>query len=163
MRYLMQHKLFSIGRDYTIKDETGQDRFFVDGKVFTLGHRLVFQDMAGNEVLTIQQQLLHFRPTYEITRAGAEVAEVTKQFTFFAERFTVDIPGPDDLEAQGDFWNHEYAFVRQGREVAHVSERWFSVTDTYGVDIAPGEDDALILACTVVIDMVNEDRERASH
>jgi uncharacterized protein YxjI len=161
MRYLMQHKLFSIGRDYTIQDETGQPRFFVDGKVFTLGHRLVFQDMAGNEVLTIQQQLLHLRPTYEITHAGQEVAEVKKQFTFFAERFTVDIPGPDDLEAQGDFWNHEYAFTRQGREVAHVSERWFTVTDTYGVDIAPGEDDALILACTVVIDMVNEDMERA--
>jgi uncharacterized protein YxjI len=38
--------------------------------------------------------------------------------------------------------------------VAEVSKRWFSFSDTYGVDIADGEDDTLILASTVVIDMV---------
>ncbi|MGB8356173.1 MAG: hypothetical protein WCD79_19910 [Chthoniobacteraceae bacterium] len=37
---------------------------------------------------------------------------------------------------------------------AEVSKRWFALTDTYGVDIAENEDDLLILASTVVIDMV---------
>ena len=35
-----------------------------------------------------------------------------------------------------------------------MSKRWFSLTDSYGVDIAEGEDDVLILASAVVIDMV---------
>ena len=39
---------------------------------------------------------------------------------------------------------------------AEVSKKWFRVADTYGVDIAPGADDILILACTVVIDMMND-------
>jgi uncharacterized protein YxjI len=34
-----------------------------------------------------------------------------------------------------------------------VSRRWFSWANTYGVDIAEGEDDILILASRVVIDM----------
>ncbi|MDB6067303.1 MAG: hypothetical protein JWR26_3511 [Pedosphaera sp.] len=38
--------------------------------------------------------------------------------------------------------------------VATISKQWFAWTDTYGVDIADGEDDVLILATTVVIDMV---------
>ena len=38
--------------------------------------------------------------------------------------------------------------------VATVSKQWFTWTDTYGVEIADGEDDILILASTVVIDMV---------
>jgi len=66
----------------------------------------------------------------------------------------VDVPGPDDLEANGDFLDHEYSLARGGTTVAAVSKRLFSWTDTYGVDIAEGEDDVLTLASTVVIDMV---------
>ena len=62
--------------------------------------------------------------------------------------------GHDDLEAEGDFLDHEYHFARGGRIVATVSKQWFSWSDTYGVEIADGEDDALLLASTVVIDMV---------
>lgn len=83
------------------------------------------------------------------------VAVVKKHlFTLFRCKFTVDVPGPDDLEAQGDFLDHEYTFERQGRAVASISKRWFKWTDTYGVDIADGEDDVLLLASAVVIDMV---------
>jgi len=38
--------------------------------------------------------------------------------------------------------------------VATVSKQWFSWTDTYGVEVADGEDAVLLLASTVVIDMV---------
>jgi uncharacterized protein YxjI len=37
--------------------------------------------------------------------------------------------------------------------VAEVSKQWFTLADTYGVQISQGEDDVLILASTVVIDM----------
>jgi uncharacterized protein YxjI len=74
----------------------------------------------------------------------------------------VDVPGPDDLEARGDFLDHEYVFERSGREVARVSKRWFSIADTYGIDIDPEQDDALILACAVVIDLVSHPDEKAS-
>jgi uncharacterized protein YxjI len=38
--------------------------------------------------------------------------------------------------------------------VAEVSKRWFRIRDTYGIEIAPDEDDALILAVTVCIDQM---------
>jgi len=40
-----------------------------------------------------------------------------------------------------------------------VSKQWFSMTETYGVDIASGQDDLLILACVLALDLA-EDRER---
>jgi len=154
MRYVMRQKLLSWGDDFVIKDEAGQDAFFVDGKVFSLGHQLSFQDMEGNELAFIRQKLLAWGPTYEIYRQGELRAVVRKAiFTLFQCRFSVDVPGPDDLEARGSFTDHEYQFERDGQTVAVVSKRWFSWTDTYGVDIADGEDDILILASTVVIDM----------
>lgn len=165
MRYIMKQKFFSWGDDFYIKDEQGQDVFYVDGKVFSLGDKLSFQDMSGNELAFISQKLLAWGPTYEIYRAGQLCAVVKKSlFTFLHCHFTVDVPGPDDLEAEGDFLDHEYAFVRGVRPVASVSKKWFSWTDTYGVDIAGGEDDVLILASAVVIDMVchGDDKRRGS-
>jgi uncharacterized protein YxjI len=155
MRFVMKQKLFSWGDDFYIKDEDGQDIFFVDGKAFSLGDQLSFQDLSGNELAFIKQKLLSWGPTYEIYRAGQLYAVVKKSFfSFLSYKFTVDVPGPDDLEAQGDFLDHEYSFNRSGNMVAEISKRWFSWTDTYGVDIVDGEDTILILACTVVIDMV---------
>jgi uncharacterized protein YxjI len=128
--------------------------FFVDGKALSFGDQHSFQDLAGNELASIQQRVLSWGPTYEIYQGGELRAVVKKElFTFFNCRFTVDVPGPDDLEAEGDFLDHEYEFRRGGRSVAKVSKAWFSWTDTYGVEIDGGEDDVLILASTVVVDM----------
>ncbi len=155
MRYVMKQKLFSWGDDFAIKNEAGEDVFFVDGKAFTIGDKLSFQDPQRNELAFIRQKLLSWGPTYEITRDGKVAAVVKKHlFTLFRCKFTVDVPGPDDLEAQGSFLDLEYTFKRGETTVAEVSKRWFSWADTYGVDIAAGEDDVLILASTVVIDMV---------
>src|SRR6478609_8651642 len=43
---------------------------------------------------------------------------------------------------------------RDGDKVAEISKRWLRVRDAYGIEIAPGEDDALILAMTVCIDQM---------
>jgi uncharacterized protein YxjI len=155
MRYAMKQKLFSFGEDFRIQDAGGTDKFFVDGKAFSWGDKLSFQDMQGNELAFIRQKLLSWGPKYEIYRDGEVAATVKKDhFTLFRCSFAVDVPGPDDLEAQGDFLEMEYTFRRGRRAIAEVSKRWFALTDSYGVDIAEGEDEVLILASTVVIDMV---------
>jgi uncharacterized protein YxjI len=162
MRYLMKQKLFSWGNDFHIKNADGNDVFFVDGSAFTIGNKLSFQDLNGRELAFIRQKLLSWTSTYEITRGDELLAVVKKElFTFFRCKFTVDVPGPNDIEAQGSFLDMEYTFSRCGRAIAEVSKRWFNWSDTYGVDIADGEDDVLILASTVVIDMVcHSDSER---
>jgi len=154
MRYRMQQKVFSFGDDFEITDERGRPVAHVDGKVFSVGDQLTFNDMSGKELARIRQTVLAWGPTYEITRSGELVAVVKKHlFTLFGCRFTVDVPGPNDLEARGNFTDHEYTFVRGDRTVASVSKAWFRMTDSYGVDVADGEDDVLLLASTVVIDM----------
>jgi uncharacterized protein YxjI len=153
MRYVLKQKLLSFGDDFHIKDDAGNDVYFVDGKAFSIGDQLSFQDLAGHELASIKQKVFALGRTYEIRRGGELAAVVKKElFALIHHRFTVDVPGPDDLEAEGDFLDHEYAFTRGGRTVATVSKRWFALADTYGVDIADGEDDVLILASAVVVD-----------
>lgn len=153
MRYVMKQKLLSLGDDYYIRDESGRDIYFVDGKAISFGNKLSFQDTARHELAFIKQQVFSWGPTYEISRGGQVVAVVKQHiFALLHHRFTVDVPGPDDLEAEGNFMDHEYVFRRGETTVATVSKKWFSLADTYGVEVADGEDAVLILASAVVID-----------
>ena len=163
MRYVMKQKLWAFGDDFMIKDEAGQDRFYVDGKAISLRETLSFQDTQGQELAVIRKRLLAWGPTYEISAGGRTIAVIKqKLFTLFKYRFTVDetaTPDPVDLEVEGDFFDHEYRFTRNGRMAAEGSKRWFGFRDTYGVDIAEGENDVLILACAVVIDQATEKKD----
>lgn len=153
MRYQMKQKLLSWGDDFYVRDEQGNDVYFVDGKGFSFGDQLSFRDMAGHELAFIKQKVFSIGRTYEIYRDGTLAAVVTKElFSLLHHRFTVDVPGPDDLEAEGNLLDHEYVFRRGDRVVATVSKQWLAFGDTYGIDIADGEDDVLILASAVVID-----------
>ena len=58
----------------------------------------------------------------------------------------------DRLSAKGNVVDHEFEIERDGETVAEISKRWFRVRDTYGIEVAPGQDDPLILAVTVCID-----------
>jgi uncharacterized protein YxjI len=161
MRYVMRQKLLSLADNFTIKDENDRDAYLVKGKFFSFGDKLSFQDTSGNELVYIDQRLLNWSPTYELWR-GAELLAVVKRqlFSFIHHRFTVDVPGPEDLESEGDFLDHEYTFTRGGRVVATVSKRWFTFADTYGIEIEEGEDPVLILASAVVVDMVCHSDEK---
>jgi uncharacterized protein YxjI len=150
----MKQRLLAWGDDFVIQDGEGRDAFFVDGKAFSLGNQLSFQDMQGRELAYIKQKLLSWGPAYEIYRDGALAAVVKKQlFSLFRCVFAVDVPGPDDLIAEGNFLDLEYVFKRGDQTVASVSKQWLAWSDSYGVDIADGEDAVLLLASTVVIDM----------
>jgi uncharacterized protein YxjI len=160
MRYVIRERFFRLGEDSDITDESGQRVLQVDGKVLSLRNLLVLRDPAGNEVARVQRKLIALRPTYEITAVGQELAEVRKHFfTPFGDRFTIDIPGPEDFEMAGNLLDHEFTIRRGDQTVATVSKQWFTLRDTYGVDIAPGEDALLILASVLALDLA-EDRER---
>ena len=161
--YLIRERLFRLGEDSDITDEHGRPVLQVDGKVLSLRNRLVVRDPEGREVAQVQRKLIAMRPTYEISIAGHHAAEVRKRlFTPFGDRFTIDVPGPDDLEVTGDLLDHEFTIRRGDRKVATVSKRWFSMRDTYAVDIAAGQDDLLLLAGVLALDLA-EDQERTQH
>ena len=158
--YLIRERLYESGDDSDITDEHGRPVLHVDGKVLSLRDRLVLRDPSGREVAQVQRKLASMRPTYEISVGGEQLAKVRKQlFTPFVDRYVIDIPGPDDLELVGDLFDHEYTVRRGGQVVATVSKAFFTMRDTYAVDIADGQDHVLILASVLALDLA-EDRER---
>jgi uncharacterized protein YxjI len=157
-RYRMQEKLFAIGDDFWIENEAGERVFKVNGKVLRVRDTLVLESPSGEDLYSIQQKMLRIRGTMEIERGGRKIATVKKALvTPLRDRFSIDVEDGDDMEAKGNIVDHEYKIERGGDEIAEVSRRWFRVRDTYGVEIDPGQDVALVLATVVCIDQMTHD------
>ena len=124
-------------------------------KAFRLREHLGFKDMQGNELLAIQEKVMRIKDTYSIYRKGNEFATVKKVLiTPLRQRFDVHVAGAENMEVEGNILNHEYE-IHEGRKLmAEVSKKWFHEDDTYGVNVIPGANDILILAITVIIDMM---------
>jgi uncharacterized protein YxjI len=159
MRYILRQQFISLGGDFTIQDDQGIDRYFVDGKVISIGRRLVIKDMQGDELAVIQQRLIALSPSYEIRRKDGATATISRRLISpLVDRLKVNLPGRDDIEVQGDLFDHEYTFYRGGEMIAQASKQWISLVDAYAVDITQGEDDVLILACAIAIDEMIDKR-----
>lgn len=155
-RYQMRQRMFSIGDDFFITNERNERVFKVDGKALRLRSTLLFEDARGGELYKIQEKVVRVRDSMTIERPdGSAAAKLHNALlTPLRDRWQIDVPGGADLTAKGNIVNHEYRIEQGGAPVATVSMRWFRVRDTYGVEVAPGVDDALMLAITVVIDMM---------
>ncbi|GAA0576457.1 LURP-one-related/scramblase family protein [Paractinoplanes ferrugineus] len=158
--YVIRERFFAIGDDFDVLDEHGDKVYRVDGKVFSVRGKVVIEDPSGAEVASVHRQIVALRPTYEIRIGGEKAAEVRKKlFTPFREKFTIDVPGPDDLTMKGDLLDHEYEIELGGQEVAAVSKRWLTIRDTYAVQVAAGVDPLLIIGSVLALDLAL-DREK---
>src|SRR5215217_7492841 len=131
----------------TAESRGGGPMYLIRERFFRLGEDSDITDEHGRPVLHVDGKVLSLRK---------------RLFTPFGDRFTIDVPGPDDMEMTGDLFDHEFTIRRGDQTVATISKQWFSMRDTYAVDVAAGQDDLLILASVLALDLA-EDQERREH
>jgi uncharacterized protein YxjI len=158
VRYRMREKLFAIGDDFWIETEDGERAFKVDGKAVRLRDTLIVEGPGGEELFKIQEKKLSIRDKMEIEAGGRTAATVKKALVSpLRDRFSIELESGGELTAKGNVVDHEYKIERDGEKVAEVSKKWFRIRDTYGIEIAPSEEPALILATAVCIDRMAHD------
>ena len=156
-RYRMRQKLISIGDDFWIENESGERTFKVDGKMLRVRDTLFFEDLQGKTQCKLQQRLLTVRDAMTIEGENDEKLATVKKalITPIRDRYTVKVGDGPDLEVKGNIINYEFEIGDGDRKVAEVSKKWFRVADTYGVQIEPSQNDILILAVAVAIDIMS--------
>jgi len=153
MKFLIRQKIFSIGEKFTIKDEQDKDCYQVKGAIFTLAKKLELLDMQEQTLISIRQKLFAFMPEYFLLKGEEQVARIKQKFAFLKPKFEITgVNGTYSME--GNFLAYDFTLVKEGTVAATVSKKFFSFTDSYGVEVAQGEDPAFILALVIVIDQV---------
>ena len=158
-RYKIRQNLLSIGDDFWIENAEGKRVFKIDGKVLRIRKTLIFEDINGRKLAQIQERLLTIKDTMAIEDAnGDQIATVKKALIApLRDRWSVNVKNGPDLDVRGNIFDFEYAIMQGRNQIAQVSKQWFTFTDTYGVEIASGQNDILILAVAIAIDMMAHD------
>jgi uncharacterized protein YxjI len=158
-RYRMREKVFAIGDDFWIDTDDDRHAFRVNGKALRIRSTFVLESASGDELFKIQERKLSVRDKMAIERDGKTVATVKKALiTPLRDRFVIEVADGPELTAKGNIVDHEYEIMRDGDTVAEVSKRWFRARETYGIEVALDQNDALILAVAVCIDELTERR-----
>ena len=147
--YRMRQKLVSIGDDYWIEDEDGNRVFEVDGKALRVRQTLAFENREGCELYHIQ----------EACCASGQHGDPGRRRCYRQEG--VDHAGARALvrstSPMAPTWRcrgiWSITSTASGRaEIAEVPKKWFRIANTYGVEVADGQDPVLMLAIAAVLD-----------
>jgi uncharacterized protein YxjI len=139
-RFVMREKMFAIGDDFWIEDEDGDKVYKANGKALRVRKTFILEDRDGNERAHVQDRIAHV------------LATVHKRIVGIRDRFTIELEEGGELSAKGNVLEHNFEIKRDDDVIANVSKKWVRVRETYGVEIAPGEDETFLLACVVAID-----------
>ena len=133
-RYKMHEKLVTIGDDYWIENEAGEQAFYVDGKALRIRDTLIIKDVQGNELYKLKEKLLRIKDTMDIEDGDGKTAATIKKalITPLRDRFKVEVSNGPEMDIQGNILDHEYKIESEGRKIAEVSKKWFRLRDTSG-------------------------------
>jgi len=140
----MRQRLFAIGQDFYINNAAGQPCFKIDGKVRLVKESLKFRDMQGNLLYKLDEKVIRIRESFDILNANAQVVAKVHNAIFdpLRERFTIEIPGGQDMMTMGKAIWAQYDIQRGQKPVAKISKQFSWIgRDQYVVDVSQGEDD----------------------
>eukprot|EP00980_Cylindrotheca_fusiformis_P013844 scaffold3596_cov126-Cylindrotheca_fusiformis.AAC.2 len=131
----------------------------------------LFNAKTGDELLVLDRKLVAATPTYDIYRGGwnaEKIGWMEKKMISFTDTFDVYMEGKGGFgvtglfkpnpayRITGDFLDRNFVIRNdQGQCVAVVREDWIVELDSfnhYQVQVAPGMDAVLVLACLCAID-----------
>lgn len=151
MKLFMKQKVFSWRDRFFVKDENGNDRYYVEGEFFSWGKKLHVYDAGGTEVAFIREKVWSFHPRYYIDINGREVCAIVKKFTFLRPSYYLEgLP----WTMSGDFWAHDYFLTDNDRQIMSLSKKWFTWGDSYQLDIADPRNELLCLCIALAVDCV---------
>ena len=151
MKLYLHQKVFSWVDRFTVKDEFGTDRYFVEGEFFSWGKKLHVYDINGKEVAFIQQKIFSLLPKFFVFIEGRQIAEIIKEFTFLRPKYSI---GGLGWEINGSFMAHDYEITQRGQSIVTIHKEWMTWGDCYELDISNEGDEIVALSVVLAIDCV---------
>ncbi|SHK08347.1 Uncharacterized protein YxjI [Hathewaya proteolytica DSM 3090] len=151
MYLFIEQKILSFRDRFSVKDELGNDKYFVEGEFMSLGNKLHVYDRNNVELALIQQKLMTLLPKFSVFIGSRQVAEIQKKFTLFHPRYIIE---GLNWSVEGDLWDHDYSIVSNGREIITIHKKWMSWGDCYELFIEDGVEELVAVAMVLAIDCV---------
>lgn len=151
----IKQELLSMRGKFSVKDAKEQEVYFVEGSFMKVPKTFSITDEKLNEVALITKKTFSFLPTFFAEVHGQATVMIKKEFSFFKARYTIDAAG---IEVEGNWWDMDFDVYQNRSLVGSVRKKWFTWGDSYELDIADDEMEALLVSLVIAIDCAKADQ-----
>lgn len=161
-RYKVKQDMLNLTGDYHIVDDKDKEIFLVDAALISIRQSLVFKDAKGNEVCSIKEPMMTAAEDLAIEDADGKAVATARRKGRKEPKYSVTFRRGPEIAVDGDVPGKDYRIKVEDETVAEVNRGMFTVADSYGVEVDHGEDDALVLAAVVALDILSSEGKGVS-
>ena len=148
MKLYVNEKLFSIHNKFYIKDENNMDVYEISSKIISLGDKTTINDMQGNKIAYIEQELFHIMPNYNVYINDAFAFKITKKFQLFKNDYILS----NGYRVEGNFMMLDFiVYDDNNTQIGSIKRKFISIGDKYEISINDISKKEIVLAIIVAI------------
>ena len=152
MKVLIKNKFFSVGGSSSVKDENGNDAFYVKGRVFSPTKVKWVCDGNGNKLYKVRNKWFNFFTHKAYVYADGEKVATVKHPPFSGKKFVVS--GYDgDITVNGDFFSLKSYIECNGKVIGTINRQITVVNDAFSLE-ADEKDMPFLIALVIAIDNI---------
>ncbi|MEE9374365.1 MAG: LURP-one-related family protein [Saprospiraceae bacterium] len=160
--FKIQQKAFSFGGKYIVTDDLGHEEYIGKSKVFSFRKHTTLTDSLGNVTYQFHKKLFSWKEEFFIHENGVPSYRLFKnRLSVRSEIFVESLTDSKAFYVKGNFWGHEYNFYKGEYKYASVSKKFPAFADTYNIQIEPGNNNALVFAVVIIIDIMKDKRKKS--
>ena len=148
MKLYVNEKLFSIHNKFYVKDENDMDVYEISSKIISLGDKTTINDMQGNKIAYIEQEIFHITPNYNVYIGDEFVFKITKKFQLLKNDYILS----NGYRVEGNFMMLDFIVYDDNKtQIGSIKRKFISIGDKYEISINDISKKEIVLSIIVAI------------
>lgn len=161
MKVYIKNKFVSLGGSSTVKNENGDDVFFVKGKIMSPTHVKHVCDASGKKLYKVRNKWFNYfvYRAYVYDENKTKIARV-KHPLFSGKKFVIE-GYKDEILIHGDFFSPHSTITRNGKEIGTITRQFDLLVDSFCLEADESEMPfliALVIAIDNILDKITKSK-----
>ena len=148
MKLYVNEKIFSIHKKFYVKDENNMDVYEISSKIISFGDKTTINDMQGNKIVYIEQELFHLTPNYKVYIEDKFTFKIIKKFQLFKNDYVLS----NGYRVEGNIMMLNFVVYDDNNiQIGSIKRNLISIGDKYEINIDDINKKEIVLAIIVAI------------
>ncbi|MBP2015307.1 LURP-one-related/scramblase family protein [Anaerococcus degeneri] len=161
-RYIFKEKFFKITDKYWIKDEDGNDSFYLDQDFTFMGYKAAVYGPDRQRLFRIEKKILSLLPKFFVNFEDGSEMLVNKRFTLLRKSIDVDTDF-GTINLKGSVWDYNFIISLDGQKIGEVSRKFISLTDQYALTVYDEDYTLAMIALVICLNKIHDDEKSAAN
>jgi uncharacterized protein YxjI len=155
-RYRAPQNVAALQGRILVRNDRGRAAFAIDCGLQLLADVVRVRTLAGDAACLIQGGALLSGESVAIVDADQKMVAAIERVELSPVRdcFAVHRGADTSWRVNGRVADYEYRLWEHDLEIAEISRRWFRARDSFGVQVAAGQPDLLVVTVAVCLDLM---------